>query len=131
MPGFRRHLFTQDGLAEDLFCQVLFVCACAGLGRLSVVVGDGVKIAANAPKEASRTEAGLRKLAAQVMTDARKAAVGDDADKPPLPGTDLLLGAEVVPGRIRGSRAGEGPGRRAGSRRGRKPASRGRRTCRR
>ena len=71
---FRKHLFGREGLAEDLFYQVLHVCACAGLGRLSVVAGDGVKIAANASKEASRTGAGLRKLAAQVIEGARKAA---------------------------------------------------------
>jgi hypothetical protein len=94
---FRRHLFAQDGLAEDLFYRVLHVCACAGPGRLSVVAGDGVKIAANASKEASRTEAGLRKLAAQVMDGARKAAAGDEAQEPPLPGTDLLPGGETVP----------------------------------
>jgi len=94
---FRRHLFAQDGLAEDLFYQVLHVCAGAGLGRLGVVAGDGVKIAASASKEASRTEAGLRKLAAQVMADARMAAAADEAEKPVLPGTDLLLGADTVP----------------------------------
>src|SRR3984893_11766773 len=96
---FRRHLFAQDGLAEDLFCQVLFVCAAAGLGRLSVVAGDGVKIAANASKEASRTGAGLRKLAGHVLADPRKAAADDDADNPVLPGTDLLLGGDTVPPR--------------------------------
>jgi transposase len=96
---FRRHLFAQAGLAEDLFYQVLHVCAQAGLGRLGVVAGDGVKIAANASKEASRTEAGLRKLAGQVMADARKAAGDDEADMAVLPGTDLLLGADTVPGR--------------------------------
>ncbi len=94
---FRRHLFAQDGLAEDLFYQVLHVCACTGLGRLAVVAGDGVKIAASAPEEASRTEAGLRKLAGQVAADARKAAAADEAEKPVLPGTDLLLGADTVP----------------------------------
>ena len=57
---FRKHLFAQASLAEDLFYQVLHVCAQAGLGRLGVVAGDGVKIAANASKEATRTEAGLR-----------------------------------------------------------------------
>src|SRR6202167_228010 len=103
---FRRHLFAQDGLAEDLFCRVLHVCACAGLGRLSVVAGDGVKIAASASKEASRTEAGLRKLAAQVMAGARKAAAGDEAEKAVLPGTDLLLGADTAPGPDPRSRPG-------------------------
>ncbi len=96
---FRRHLFAQDGLAEDLFCGVLYACAAAGLGRLTVAAGDGVKIAANASKEASRAEAGLRKLAAQVIADARKAATDDEAEKPVLPGTDLLLGGEMVPPR--------------------------------
>jgi len=91
---FRRHLFAQDGLAEDLFYQVLYVCAGAGLGRLGVVAGDGVKIAANASKEASRTEAGLRKLAAQGMAGAREAAAADEAEKPVLAGTDLLLGGD-------------------------------------
>ena len=94
---FRRHLFGQGDLAEDLFYRVLYVCAAAGPGRLAVVAGDGVKIAANASKEANRTEAGLRKLAGQVIADARKAAAGDDADKPVLPGTDLLLGGDTAP----------------------------------
>ena len=103
---FRRHLFAQDGLAEDLFCQVLRVCACAGLGRLPVVAGDGDGIAANASKEASRTEAGLRKLAAQVMGAAREAAAADEAGRAALPGTDLLLGADVAAGPDPRSRAG-------------------------
>jgi transposase len=94
---FRRYLFAQDGLAEDLFYRVLHACASAGLGRLGVVAADGVKIAANASKEANRTEAGLRKLAAKVIADARKAAAADEAQDPPLPGTDLLLGAEAAP----------------------------------
>jgi transposase len=96
---FRRHLFAQAGLAEDLFCRVLHVCALAGLGRLTVVAGDGVKIAANASKEASRAEAGLRKLAAQVVAGARRAAADEDADKGVVPGTDLLLGGDTVPPR--------------------------------
>ena len=103
---FRKYLFEQEGLAEELFCQVLRVCACAGLGRLSVVAGDGVKVAASASKEASRTEAGLRKLAAQVIAGARKAAADEDAERDVLPGTDLLLGAEVAPGPDPRSRAG-------------------------
>jgi transposase len=103
---FRRHLFAQAGLAEELFYRVLHVCACAGLGRLSVVAGDGVKVAANASKEASRTEAGLRKLAAQVIAGAREAAADEDADKGVLPGTDLLLGADTAAGPDPRSRAG-------------------------
>jgi transposase len=103
---FRRHLFGQDGLAEELFYRVLYVCACAGLGRLQVVAGDGVKIAANASKEASRTEAGLRKLAARVITGARTAAADEDAGQGVLPGADLLLERDTVPGPDPRSRAG-------------------------
>jgi transposase len=103
---FRKYLFERDGLAEDVFYRVLRVCACAGLGRLTVAAGDGVKIAANASKEASRTEAGLRKLAAQVIAGARKAAADEDAERDVLPGTDLLLGADTAPGPDPRSRAG-------------------------
>ena len=103
---FRKYLFGLGDLAEDLFFRVLYACACAGLGRLWVVAGDGVKIAANASKEASRTEAGLRKLAGQVMAGARKAAAAEDAERDVAPGTDLLLGAEVAPGPDPRSRAG-------------------------
>ncbi len=103
---FRKHLFGLGDLAEDLFFGVLYACAAAGLGRLSVVAGDGVKIAANASKEASRTEAGLRKLAGQVMADARKAAAAEDAERDVPAGTDLLLGADTAPGPDPRSRAG-------------------------
>ena len=54
------------------------MCACAGLGGWRGG-RDGVKISANASKEANRTEAGLRKLAAQVIDGARKAAAADEA----------------------------------------------------
>src|SRR5258707_377005 len=57
-------------------------------------------------KEPSRTEAGLRKLAAQVIADARTAAGDEEEDKAVLPGTDLLLGADTAPGPDPRSRAG-------------------------
>jgi len=50
---FRKLACSQDGLMEELFYAVLRVCAAAGLGRLTVVAGDGVKIGANASKEAN------------------------------------------------------------------------------
>jgi len=93
---FRKRLFAREGLAEDLFYRVLHVCAGAGLGRLGVVAADGVKIAASASREANRTEAGLRRLAGKVLADARRAAAADEEREPPLPGTDLLLDADVM-----------------------------------
>ena len=91
---FRRRACGEGGPVEEVFYAVLRVCAAAGLGRLSVVAVDGVKIGANASKEANRTEAGLRKLAAAVMAEAAA------ADKPggPETGEDLFGGQVLEPG---------------------------------
>ncbi len=90
---FRQRACGDGGPMEDVFYAVLRVCAAAGLGRLSVVAGDGVKIGANASKEANRTEAGLRKLAAAIMAGAAA------ADEPDAAGTgEDLLGGEALPG---------------------------------
>ena len=89
---FRQRACGGGGPVEDMFYAVLRVCAAAGLGRLSVVAVDGVKIGANASKEANRTEAGLRKLAAAIMAGA--AAAGE----PGAAGTGAdLLGGEALP----------------------------------
>jgi Transposase DDE domain len=77
---------------EEVFYAVLRVCAAAGLGRLSVVAVDGVKIGANASKEANRTEAGLRKLAAAIMAE----AAGSDEPGAAEAGQDLF-GGEALP----------------------------------
>ena len=47
------------------------VCAAAGLGRLTVVACERGQDRANASKEANRTEAGLEKLAAKILAEAR------------------------------------------------------------
>ena len=73
---FRRRTGGEDGPLEDLFTQVLYVCAAAGLGRLRVISVDGSKIWADAAKEANRTLQGLRKLARKVLEEAA-AADGD------------------------------------------------------
>ena len=104
---FRRLACSQDGLMEELFYAVLAACAAAGLGRLTVVAGDGVKIAANASKEANRTEAGLEKLAGQVLAGAAAAeAAGESGGAAPA-GADLLGGQALPAGwRDPKSRAG-------------------------
>ena len=91
---FRQRACGGGGLMEDVFYAVLRVCAAAGLGRLAVVAVDGVKIGANASKEANRTEAGLRKLAAAIMAGAAA------AEEPGAAGTaeDLLGGAALPAG---------------------------------
>ena len=104
---FRQRAFAEDELVEDLFYRVLFTCAAAGLGRLTVVAGDGVKIAANASKDANRTEAGLEKLAAQVIAGARAAAGAEESGGPAPAGTDLL-GGEALPAGWRDARSRAG-----------------------
>jgi transposase len=104
---FRQRAFAEDELVEDLFYRVLLTCAVAGLGRLTVVAGDGVKIAANASKEANRTEAGLEKLAAQVIAGARAAAGAEESGGPAPAGTDLL-GGEALPAGWRDARSRAG-----------------------
>ena len=91
---FRKLACSQDELMEELFYAVLRVCAAAGLGRLTVVAGDGVKIGANASKEANRTEAGLRKLAAKILAEA---AAGDEPGAAGV-GEDLSGGEGLGPG---------------------------------
>ena len=91
---FRRRACGDGGPMEDVFYAVLRVCAAAGLGRLSVVAGNGVKIGANASKEANRTEAGLRKLAAAIMAGAAAADQPDAAET----GEDLFGGEALPPG---------------------------------
>ena len=49
------------------FAGVLALCARLGMGRLGVVALDGMKIAANAPASANRTEGKLAKLAAETV----------------------------------------------------------------
>src|SRR5271166_5507528 len=75
---FRQRTGGEDGPLEDLFTQVLYVCAVAGLGRLRVISVDGSKIWADASKEANRTLEGLRKLSRKVLEEA--AAADGDCD---------------------------------------------------
>jgi transposase len=91
---FRNRACGDGGPADEVFYAVLRVCAAAGLGRLSVVAADGVKIGANASKEANRTEAGLRKLAAKIMAGAAAADEPGAAET----GADLFGGEGLGPG---------------------------------
>ena len=60
---FRREYFADAAVMGDLFGQVLVLAAAAGLGKLGLIAVDGTKIAANASKDANRTEKRLRELA--------------------------------------------------------------------
>ena len=50
---------------QELFGQVLMLCARLGMGQLGVVALDSVKIASNASLSANRSADGLRKAAAE------------------------------------------------------------------
>ena len=82
--------------AAGLFAQVLVLCARLGMGQVGVVALDGTKVAADASPGASRTEEGLRKLAAELAARHAEADAQEDAlfgkgrrgdDDPGGPGT--------------------------------------------
>ncbi|MDX6336331.1 MAG: hypothetical protein QOG05_3671 [Streptosporangiaceae bacterium] len=69
------------GAAEDLFREVLVLCARLGMGKLGTIALDGMKIAGNASRDANRTEETLRKLAAEAAAKAAAAhAAADEAE---------------------------------------------------
>ena len=90
--------------AAALFAEVLLLCARLGMGRVGTVALDGTKIAADASKEANRTEEGLRKLAAGLAaahaeTDAEEDALfgegrrGDDDPGDPFTRAERVAAA--------------------------------------
>lgn len=64
---------------EDLFTQVLVLCARSGLGKLGTVAIDGTKIAANASDGALRQERWLREQAAQILAEAEQVDTAEHA----------------------------------------------------
>jgi transposase len=66
-------------LAEELFTQVLVLCARLGMGKLGTVALDGTKIAASASKDANRAEETLRKLAAEAVAAHGETDAAEDA----------------------------------------------------
>jgi transposase len=84
------------GAAEDLFREVLVLCARLGMGKLGTIALDGMKIAGNASKDANRTEETLRKLAAEAAAHAAAAHAAADAAEDELFG-EGNRGDEVPP----------------------------------
>jgi transposase len=68
----------EDALA-DLLTASLHLCAQLGMVRFGTVALDGVKIAANAAKDANRTEDGLRRLAKAHLAAAEATDAAEDA----------------------------------------------------
>jgi transposase len=65
-------------LAQELFTQVLMLCARLGMGQVGTVALDGTKITANASKAANRTQERLRALAAQRAGEHAAADAAED-----------------------------------------------------
>ena len=63
---------------SELFTQVLLVCARAGMGRVGTIAIDGTKIAANAALSANRSESRLRRIAADILTEAAAVDAAED-----------------------------------------------------
>ena len=84
---------------QDLFTQVLVVCARAGLGRLGRVAVDGTKIAADASIDANRSEARLRELVGQMLAEAAQVDAAEDAQLGPDRGDELPDGWDDPSGR--------------------------------
>lgn len=87
LARFRQH--HEQALA-DLLTATLQLAAQLGMVALGVVAFDGTKIAANAAKDANRSEAHLRALAERYLADAAATDTAEDAlfgddrgDQPP------------------------------------------------
>jgi transposase len=88
---------------EQLFAQVLALCARVGMGQLGVVALDSVKISSDASLAANRTEDGLRRAAAEAAAE----HAATDAEEDALYGPDRRgdeLPAELVDERSRAAR---------------------------
>lgn len=87
-------------VVEELFAQVLALCARLGMGQLGVVAIDSVKIASNASLAANRTADGLVKAAAeQAQIDAQRARELAAAAAAEHAATDAAEDAMYGPGR--------------------------------
>jgi transposase len=84
------------GAVKDLFKEVLVLCARLGMGKLGTIALDGTKVTANASRAANRSEAALRKLAAQEAAKAAAAHAAADAAEDELYG-EGQRGDEVPP----------------------------------
>ena len=85
---------------EEVFTQVLMMCAKAGLGRLGVVAIDGTKIGADASKQANRSEQRLREefgaTASGIVREAGEVDAAEDAEFGDRRGDELP--PEMAPG---------------------------------
>jgi transposase len=105
---FRREHFADGVVMGDLFGQVLVLAARAGLGKLGLIALDGTKIAADASKDANRTEERLRELAGKILAEAEAVDAAEDELYGDARGDELPPG--LADPKTRGERIGQGAG---------------------
>ena len=101
---FRR---AHVGLFEQVFAQVLALCAQAGMGRLGTIAIDGTKIAANASIDANHREDWFREQARKIAAEAAAADTAEDAEFGPDARGDELP-AELADPKTRAERIRRG-----------------------
>lgn len=74
-----RFVAGHEAAFSELFCQVLALCATAGLVKVGVIALDGTKIAANASGQANRTREGLEAEAKRIVAEAIATDNAEDA----------------------------------------------------
>jgi transposase len=104
-----RFLANHEEGFSALFCQVLALCAAAGLVRLGVVALDGTKMAANASGQANRTRADLEAEAKRIVAEAIATDEAEDARYGDARGDELP--AELCDPRSRRARIAEAKAR--------------------
>ena len=95
---------------QELFTEVLVLCARMGMGRLETITLDGMKIGANASKKANRSEKRLRQelggVAGSAVAEHRRTDAAEDAQFGDRRGDELpgrLASTRTRVDRIRGA----------------------------
>ena len=84
-----RFVANHEEALSSLFCQVLSLCAAAGLVRLGVVALDGTKMMANASGQANRTRTDLEAEAKRIVAEAIATDRAEDVRYGEARGDDL------------------------------------------
>src|SRR5436190_15806393 len=94
-----RFVASNEAAFSALFCQVLALCATAGLVKVGVIALDGTKIAANASGHANRTREGLEVEAKRIVAEAIATDNAEDAGYGDARGDELPAGLADPNGR--------------------------------
>jgi len=88
-----RFLIDHEHVMEDVFVQVLRLCAAAGLAAVGTVAIDGTKIGSDAALDRTHRAGWIREKVAAILAEARDTDTGENGQ----PG---LLAADELPGQL-------------------------------